>query len=118
MKHSNSRTPALMRLLATAALFGVTAAHATYNSNTSGVVVSVATYSDGDYIYFSLNPQPTTHNSCNPQYFVIGDDVPQNRRNQMLATLLAAKGSAESITVGYDSNGNCAHGYIRVHRVG
>lgn len=93
-------------------------ASAVYNANTSGVVTWVATYIDGDYIYFQLNNQPSSHPGCNPGYFVITEDVSQNRRNQAFAQLLAAKQSGEPINIGFDNTGDCAHGYIRVHRVG
>jgi hypothetical protein len=93
-------------------------AHAAYNANTGGVVTFVATYTDGDYIYFQLNNQPTSHPQCNPGYFVITEDVPVNRRNQAFAQLLAAKQTGEPVNIGYDNAGDCAHGYIRAHRVG
>jgi hypothetical protein len=93
-------------------------AFAVYNNNISGVVRFVAVYADGDYIYFHLENQPTTHPVCNPIYFVISETVPENRRNQMFATLLAAKISGEPIHIGYDDSTECTHGFIRVHRVG
>lgn len=91
---------------------------AAYNSNISGRVLWVANYMDGDYIYFALDNQPTSHPGCSPTYFVISEDVPQNRRNQALAQLLVARETGNSLNIGYDSSGDCAHGYIRVHRVG
>jgi hypothetical protein len=36
----------------------------------------------------------------------------------MLARLLLAKASGEVLNLGYDATGDCAEGYIRVHRVG
>jgi hypothetical protein len=93
-------------------------AHAVYNANMDGALEMMSVYADGDYIYFRLVNQPSSHPTCNPAYFVILQDVPENRRNQMLAVLLAAKASGQSLGVGYDSQGDCAHGFIHVHRVG
>jgi len=93
-------------------------AHANYDANMSGIVDVVATYTDADYIYIRLTNQPTSHNGCNPAFFVILEDIAQNRRNQMFAQLLAAKASGSPVNIGYSANGDCAHGYIRVYRVG
>ena len=93
-------------------------ARAEYNANMTGVVRYVAVYADGDYLYFRLENQPTSHPVCNPAYFVVSQDIPQNRRNQMLAALLAARYSGEPINIGYDNSIECMHGYIRVHEVG
>lgn len=92
--------------------------HAVYNANMSGSVAMVATYTDGDYIYFRLANQPTSHTSCEPTYFVIPETVDQSRRNQAFAQLLASKLSGEPVNIGFDSSGDCAHGFIRAHRVG
>ena len=92
--------------------------HAAYNANITGVVTWVSSYTDADYIYFHLENQPTAHSQCNPAYFVIDANVPENRRNQAFAQLLAARYSGEPIAVGYDAQGDCAQGYIRVHRIG
>jgi hypothetical protein len=105
-------------LAATVLLLLVHPANATYNANMSGRVTWVSTYMDGDYIYFHLDNQPTSHPQCNPSIFVITADVPQNRRNQAFAQLLAAKQTGEPIAIGFDNSGDCADGYIRVHRVG
>ena len=92
--------------------------YAQYDSNISGKLSHVATYADGDYIYFTLENQPTSHPTCDPTYFVIDQAVPFERQNRMLSRLLTAYTTKELVLVGYDSEGNCAHGYIRVHRVG
>ena len=105
-------------LLAAATFFPMQPASAVYNANMTGIVTWVATYTEGDFIYFQLSNQPTTHPQCNPTYFVITEDVPQNRRNQLFAQLLTAKETREPINIGYDNAADCAHGYIRVHRVG
>jgi hypothetical protein len=103
---------------ATAMLLMSSSANAVYNANMSGIVVTLSTYTDGDYIYLQLNNQPSAHPSCNPAYFVITADTPADRRKSALALLMAAKFSGEPINLGYDNVGNCADGYIRVHRVG
>jgi hypothetical protein len=99
------------------ALLPVTA-RAAYNANMSGVPTTVATYADGDYIYLALNNQPASHPGCNPGFFVITAAVPLANRQMMLAQLLAAKFAKEPVNIGYDNSGDCADGYIRVHRVG
>ena len=91
---------------------------AAYNSNISGVLQGVYVYSDGDYIYFRFEDQPSSHPGCNPTYFVIHGSVPENRRNAMLSRLLTAYAMKESVNIGYDAQGDCSNGYIRVHRVG
>lgn len=94
-------------------------ANAAYNSNMRGELEGFYVYSDGDYIYFRLKNQPTSHGFCNPYYFVIPETVSSDRRKAMLARLSLAFALKESVNIGYDSMGNCAHGgYIRVHRVG
>lgn len=96
----------------------ITPAYAVYNSNMTGVVTLVATYTEGDYIYFQLSNQPTSHPGCSPAWFVIPEDITPSRRNHALAQLLAARYSQEPLNIGFDATGDCAHGYIRVHRVG
>jgi hypothetical protein len=101
-----------------AAIFASSSAHAVYNANMYGVVTDVLIYTDADYIYFQLSNQPTSHPSCLPGYFVISSAVPADRRKQLLARLLLAKASGETIAIGYDNSGDCTDGYIHVHRVG
>jgi hypothetical protein len=91
--------------------------HAVYNANISGSVAHLTVYTDGDYIYLVLHNQPTSHPGCNPSNFVIPDTIPQNRRNQLYAQLVAAKLTGETVSIGYDNTGDCFHGYIRVHAV-
>jgi hypothetical protein len=93
-------------------------ASAVYNANIAGVLTHVAAYADGDYVYFTLQNQPLSHPSCGAQFFVIADTVSADRRKAMYARLLAAHATGESLTIGYDATGDCAHGYIRAHRVG
>lgn len=93
-------------------------AGAVHNANMVGVLASVITYTDGDYIYFQLDNQPSTHPTCSPAYFVIPTDVTADRRKALLARLMMAKAMGEVINIGFDNAGDCAHGYIRVHRVG
>ncbi len=91
---------------------------AEYNDNMSGKVASVLTYTDSDYIYFTLDNQPTSHSACNPAFFVIEETIPYERRQILLSRLLTAYAKQESLNIGFDNAGNCAHGYIRVHRIG
>lgn len=101
-----------------ALLLFVSPAFATYNANITGVVTHVVAYTEADYILFRLANQPTSHPQCNAWYFSIPDTVPESRRKQLFAQLLAAKLSGDPVNIGYDATGECAHAYIRVHRVG
>lgn len=99
-------------------LFIHTKAFADYNSNIRGELEGVYVYTDHDAIYFRFKTQPTSHETCKATYFVISGSVPQDRRDQLLSRLMLALASKEQVNIGYDSQGNCANGYIRVHRVG
>ncbi len=113
------RTHHLFRVLIVSLTFLIpVSASAAYNSNIRGVLQGVYVYSDGDYIYFRFEQQPTSHPGCNPYYFVIHGSVPENRRNTMLSRLLTAYAMKENVNIGYDAQGDCSNGYIRVHRVG
>ena len=89
-----------------------------YDANMKGMVKHTAVYTSGDYIYFTLENQPSSHPGCNPAYFVISESVPYERRQMLLSRLLMAYASKENVNIGYDSQGGCTHGYITVHRVG
>lgn len=93
-------------------------AGAAYNANMIGVLKSVMVYTEGSYIYLILDNQPKSHPTCKPNYFVISDSVPQERRQMLLSRLLSAYAMKEKVNIGYDSQGDCVNGYIRVHRVG
>jgi hypothetical protein len=95
-----------------------TLAYGSYNNNYVGVIHGVYTYTDGDYIYIQLENQPQSHPGCKPNFFVIADDVPYERRQVLLSRLLLNYATGKPINLGYDDKGDCAHGYIRVHRVG
>jgi hypothetical protein len=99
-------------------LFVSSYAWSDYDANMKGVVRHVAVYTDGDYIYLTLENQPSSHPSCNPVFFVIPDSIPYERRQMLLSRLLMAYASKENVNIGYDSQGGCTHGYITVHRVG
>ena len=92
-------------------------AYAVYDSNRTGVVTHVVTYPSGA-IFLTLENQPQTHPLCQTDYFVIDSSVPESARSQMLARLLVAYSQEAVVTIGYDGQGDCAHGRIRVHRVG
>lgn len=104
--------------IAVAFAFASSSARAAYNANTSGVVISVVTYTDADYILFRLSNQPASHPSCNSNFFAISSTVSADRRKNMLARLLLAKATGEPIDIGYDNTSDCADGYIHVYRVG
>ena len=111
-------TKSTARLAAFAsALVASTPTGATYNANVTGTVTAVITYTDSDYIYFTLDTQPTGL-PCTATYFAIPSFVPQNRRNQAFARLMAARESGTPLNIGYDSQGQCVDGGVQVHRVG
>lgn len=115
---TSPRGKALFLLLGLASLSVAPSANAVYNTNMVGVVNWLATYTDSDAIYFTLSNQPSSHPGCSAAYFVIPAATPQNRRNQAFATLTLARQTGEPINIGYDATGDCADGYIHVHRVG
>lgn len=89
-----------------------------YNENMTGVIKSLLVYTEGDYIYFQLENQPKEHPTCNPVYFVIHGSVQESRRKMLFSRLSMAYTTKEVVNIGFDSQGDCAHGYIRVHRAG
>lgn len=91
---------------------------AAYNANMTGEITDVLVYTDGDYIHIRLKNQPSTHPSCNPAFFIIPETVPADRRQALLSRALTAYASKENINIGYDALGDCANGYIQVHRIG
>lgn len=104
--------PVLATALWSTNAFGV------YNANTSGIVTMVITYTDSDQILFRLENQPSSHPACNANYFSVPAETPADRRKAMLARLLLAKATGETINVGFDGTGACSSGYIQAHRVG
>ncbi len=109
------------RLAALAAAFGVllgAPAFAGYDANMTGVVSDVLVYSDSNVILFRLVNQPASHPSCIATLFALDSTIPAATLDRLYARLLAAKTTGEPVNIGYDSQGNCAHTYIRVHRVG
>lgn len=95
-----------------------TSVFAQYNANMRGEVEGVYIYTDADYIFFRLKNQPVSHPSCDATFFVISEALPYERRQMLLSRLLTAFASGEALNIGYDSQSECANGYIRVHRVG
>jgi len=91
---------------------------AVYNANMSGKINKIAVYTAADYIYIQLENQPTSHPSCNPAWFVVEASTSIARIDRLYSRAMAAKATGETLNIGYDSQGDCAHGYIRVHRVG
>ena len=94
------------------------AANATYNANLSGVVTDVVTYSDAGVILIRLANQPSSHPACNAQYFAIDQTLPEKLIDRMMARVLTGLASGVPLNIGFDNAGNCAHGYIRIHRIG
>ena len=93
-------------------------AYSLYNANMVGVVTEVLTYTNNDQILFRLDNQPSSHPLCLTDFFVIDPTIPTDRRNRILSRLLLAYALGKPVNVGYDKDGDCAQGRIRVHRVG
>jgi len=89
-----------------------------YDANTGGVVTDVLVYTDSNVILFKLANQPASHPACTAGFFALDSAISEQRLSRLYARLLSAKASGEAVNIGYDSVGNCAHGYIRAHRVG
>ena len=104
-------------LLAAAAAMIPVAAFATYNANGGFAITGVLTYTETDSIYIQVSAPPS-HGGCSNSFFVIPATTPVERRKILLARLLLAKATTETINIGYDGTGDCADGYIRVHRIG
>ena len=90
---------------------------AEYDSNIGGRISSVLTYQDGSLL-FKLENQPTTHPSCQTDYFAIDSAGDSGAINRMYARVLLAYQSGNSITIGYDGQGDCVNNRMRVYRVG
>ena len=103
-----------LTIIVSCLFFISTTVNAGYNSNMKGVLSQVRTYTEGDYIYIVLENQPTEHPVCKTNYFVVAETVPYERRQMILSRLLAAYAMKEKVNIGYDSEGDCVHGYIRV----
>jgi hypothetical protein len=100
------------------AVLALVPASAEYNANIQGTLRDVLVYTDMDHILFRFVNQPTSHPACSPNYFAIDASVPAERRAALYARLMTAYSLNEVVNIGYDDSGNCANGYIRVHRVG
>ncbi|PSW80799.1 hypothetical protein [Photobacterium damselae] len=91
--------------------------HAGYDANMVGKITSVMTYSSGS-VLFSLDTQPKSHPQCTPTFFAISANTKESIINRFLSRLLAAYTTKETINIGFDSQGDCAENWIRVHRIG
>jgi len=92
-------------------------ASAGYDNNIEGDIVGIYTYPTGT-VLFDLGNQPTSHPSCNPRYFAIAKDVSEAAANRMYSRLLTLHTTKTKAYIGYDSQGGCGDGYIRVHNIG
>lgn len=85
----------------------VSIAHATYNANIVGGMVSILTYNDG-MLLFTIANQPTANGSCNAIFFELDpvdatDDAAFNRRYARLAQAYAM---GEQVNIGFDDAAN------------
>ncbi|WP_054114310.1 hypothetical protein [Marinagarivorans algicola] len=109
-----------MRILLLSLLMCIfTSAHAGYSANFEGKVTDVLTYPYGTLILIRVEGQPKTHTSCTKfDYPAIATDVSPESRQLVMPRLLLAYASGEKVNIGYDKNGGCVDGRIRIHRVG
>lgn len=109
----------MVRKLLIAMLAGLfpAAAFATYNANGGFAITGILTYTETDAIYITVS-SPPAHSGCNNSFFVIPSTTTTDRRKILMARLMLAKAANETINFGYDGTGDCADGYIRVHRIG
>ena len=108
----------VMLLLCSLAVLGATPAWSVYDTNLLGVVTEVLAYTDHNIILVRLDNQPSSHPTCNPSYFALEHTADTTRVDRIYARLLLALSSGQPTKIGYDSQGNCANGWIRMHRVG
>lgn len=112
--------PGMLRIVCVAAFLIACSppVYAGYNANIQGVVTKVLTYTGDGRIFLRLSNQPSSHPQCSTDYFSIDASVSDSVRSQLLARLLVAYSTGEVVNIGYDSQGDCSHGRIRVYRVG
>ncbi|WP_299495141.1 hypothetical protein [uncultured Shewanella sp.] len=91
--------------------FGVNAGHKV------GVVTHVFTYTNSDRILVKLDNMPEKSICKGKDYFAIADNVPADRRHQVLSRLLTAFATGKK-TVIYYSDKDCAHDKPKIIRVG
>ncbi len=100
-------------------LGGSNEADAVYTSNKTGKITNILIYDTGNVILIQLDNQSTLSNHpCNHSYFAIEPATLEGRLDRMYSRAMLAFGSSTPVNIGYDGQGNCANGYIRVHRVG
>ena len=88
-----------------------------YDKNIEGEITHIYTYPSG-LVLFKLSNQPSSHPGCNPVYFAIASDVAESAADRMYSRLLTLHTTKIKAYIGFDSQGNCGNGYIRVHNVG
>lgn len=94
-------------------------AYAGYNANFSGKVTAVLTYPGSTRVLIRVEGQPKTHPQCtNFDYLTIPADISNESRQLVMSRLLLAFASGQTVNIGYDKEGGCVSGRIRVHRVG
>lgn len=90
------------------------AAFADYDAQITGNISMLETYPSG-YIHIALDNQPTSHPSCDARMFVVHDSTAAHLRQKMLSDLMEAQQGNMQVMIGYDSQGDCVKGKIRVY---
>lgn len=93
--------------------------HAGYNANFSGKITQVLTYTASAQILIRVEGQPSTHPQCTQlDFLAIDAATPDNVRQIVLSRIMMAYASGETVNIGYDKEGGCVGGRIKVYRVG
>ncbi len=110
----------MKRLIAIVLVLSVSSySHAGYNANFVGKITKVLTYPYSNEVLIRVEGQPTSHPTCTSlDYLSIAPDVTDAARQVVISRILMAYASGEAINIGYDKEGDCVSGRIRIHRVG
>ena len=108
-----------MKKLILLVLFAWSNAYAGYNANFSGKITAVLTYPGSTQVLIRVEGQPTSHPQCTSlDFLAIPSDISNESRQLVMSRLLLAFASGQAVNIGYDKEGGCVSGRIRVHRVG
>jgi hypothetical protein len=89
-----------------------------YDADATGVITELLAYDSSGYFFIKLSNQPASHPACDPAYFAVDAAGTSEARAQLYARALLAYATQTPVTIGYDSQGNCAVARIRIYRIG
>lgn len=77
--------------------------------NTTGKITHINFYAHTNTVLLRLDSSGHDVAECtNKDYFAVNSTMAENRRNQMISALLAAKAMGKTITIAYNQTGSCA----------